>query len=182
MISNNLLVKNVTDTSAIFKLNANQFGVSAKRTDKKRKQLSKNSNSKNPSITRSSIKHVNKISSPYSKIKIAKDKFNNKVSSANQTARDLARTSRKEKQSCKGEMKKTCLSSSKIYGWVEGANQAACSDVNSNMYRDSKPISTDQNQVNKNKSSRSNNSNNKKKKKLYTSMVNTVDKKANLEP
>ena len=65
------------ETSGVFKFNSSHWEASIKSQERKRKQSSKNSNSKskNPSITRSSIKQTNKINSPYSKIKITKEKL-----------------------------------------------------------------------------------------------------------
>ena len=60
-------------------------------------------------------------------------------------------------------------------------NHGTNSDVNLNMYRDTKNTTQEHSQYKRNKSSRSNNSNPRKKKKLYTSMAHTVDKRNNLD-
>lgn len=99
-----LMKKEANDPVCAFKLNANIRQASSKKQEKKRRHNSKiaTNKTKHSSAARSLTK---KVVSPYSKNKGSKDRSNHKISSATQTAREIARTSRKEKSIGRNSLK-----------------------------------------------------------------------------
>jgi len=178
VLSNKYLIKKeVNDPIWAFNLNSNLRQASWKKSEKKSRQNNKYSTwkAKNSSAARSITK---KITSPSNKIKVSKERTNNKISSATQTAREIARTSRKEKSNGKKDIKNSWFSSSKFSSWVDAINNGATSEINSNMYRNWENTAL---QPNRTKSSRSNVSTKKKRKKHYSSIGQALEKQKTVD-
>lgn len=176
VLSNKYLIKKkANDPVCAFKLNSNIRNTSWKKSEKKRRQNSKVSTTskvKHSSAARSLTK---KVTSPYNKSKASKERSGQKISSATQTAREIARTSRKEKSVHGRNMaKKSWFSSSKISSWVEAMNNGTNSEMNSNMYRNNEGSAPSQGRA---KSNRSHVSTKKKRKKHYSSISQALENK-----
>lgn len=133
--NNNLIKKEANDPVCAFNLNSGMKYTSQKKADKKRRTNCKYYSSKAKKTSSAARSLSKKITSPYNKISTSKERNPTKLSSATQTAREMNRTSRKEKPPSKKDPKNVPQSTSKLSNLVNSINNASASDINSNLYR-----------------------------------------------